>query len=115
MTTTTKRKVGKKMFSYSTKYIRQLAKAIHKHYFDTDIGHCNVNVEMDGISLTVGSSKHKTFRSPPIVVYKLHGAMKKVDKTIAIFRKKNAKRSEIKGTLYPMWKQQLCRGKTIQH
>lgn len=112
---TTKRFVGKKRFTYSTTYLRQLAKAIHKHYFDEDIGRCNVNVETDGISITVGSTRYKTFRSPPIVVYKLHEAMNEVEKVIAVFRKRNAKRRMIEETLAPMWKKQLREGYRIQH
>lgn len=112
---TTKRFVGNKRFTYSTTYLRQLAKAIHYHYFDKDIGRCNVNVEMDGISLTVGSTRYKTFRSPPIVAYKLKDTIKEVDRIIAVFRKRNAKKKVIEETLAPMWKQQIHKGSRIQH
>jgi len=108
-------KAGKIRKSYPLSAMRQKAKAIFYHYYDKDLKGCNVRIEEDGISLTVGNTKFRGFRTPSMFPFKYKETIKQIDRIIEIFQRRNQTREKIEQVFEPMWAEMRRRGKGIQH
>ena len=112
---TTKRKMGDKRYTYSTKYLKQLSKAVFYHFYDHSAKGCDVRIEVDGLGLTVGSTKFKGWRTPLIIPWTYKKTIRNIERIMESIKKKNAKRTAIMETYSKMWFKQIYKGRNIQH
>ncbi len=112
---TTQRKIGNKRHTYSTRYLKQISKAVFYYFYDNPVKGCDVRIEKDNLTLTVGSTKFRGWRTPLIIPWTLKKTIRNIEKIMESIKKRNAKRILIEETYAKMWLKQIHKGYKIQH